>query len=512
MRKNILSAVSMVLLLVMILSSCSAAKKTNKADGALIGSQSENSDTQVINFDNPKVDAYVKDLAESYDFNGKTFTWCGNEGQAPEREEDTGDLRNDALYFRQREIEETFGVNWVNFWPPDLGTGNQGVYDHVMQDVLAGVGAYDLCYGTTIAIAQPLFIQNVLMDMSGFQCVDLTREWWTQGLMDFYSIGGSIYFLNGAIVTSNYEDTICIAFNKEIADEYNIEGLYDYVYNNEWTFDKMLEVSAVIPTNENGSGAYRFGNPNGIATLYAHGESLAKYDNMGYPYVESNLPVEIYNIAQKFVEVYSDETICAMSKGDYSGFRESEWCINKYGYESYNEMFAKDNFLFYFLTTGDAAWLRVYDVEFGILPVPKGDKNQKNYISCTETWGASNVFVPKSARDVEMSDVMLEVLAALGYKYIKPAYYDLILKSRSTYDYASKGMIDIVFSTKRYDIIDFLATGGNINMDSDFVRIVRGAIVENSSSFTSRYKMQAKMVNNNIERIKNMVKNDQNRN
>lgn len=108
-----------------------------------------------------------------------------------------------------------------------------------------------------------------------------------------------------------------------------------------------------------------------------------------------------------------------------------------------------------------------------------------------------------------MTDVMLEALASLGYKYIKPAYYDMILKSRSTYDYDSKGMIDIIFETKRYDIIDFVAIGGSINMDSDFVRIVRGAIDENASSFVSRYKMQAKTVNKNINRIRKMVERDQ---
>lgn len=508
MRIRFLSAVSLLIVFVMLMSSCSE-KVENVKPVETVPMTNTGTAEQLVTFDNPEVDRYIDDLADSYDFNGKTFTWCGNEGQAPVNEEETGDLRNDALYYRQREIEEHFGVDWVNFWPPDLGTGNQGVYDHVMQDVLAGVGAYDLCYGTTIAIAQPLFIQNVVMDVSDFQCLDLNREWWTQGLMDFYSIGGSLYFLNGAIVTSNYEDTYCIAFNKEIAHEYGVGNLYDLVYNNEWTFDKMFEVASVIPTNENGSGTFRFGDPNAIATLYAHGHSLAQYDEEGFPYVNENVSEEVYDLAVKFSRIYGDESICAMSKGDYGGFTEREWCENKYGYEDYSEMFAKDRFLFYFLTTGEAAWLRVYEVEFGILPIPKGDKSQKNYISSTGTWGASNVFVPKSAKDVEMSDVMLEALASLGYKYIKPAYYDMILKSRATYDYASKGMIDIIFETKRYDIIDFLATGGNINMDSDFVRIVRGAIDENASSFVSRYKLQAKIVNNNIKRIRKMVEKDQ---
>ena len=236
---------------------------------------------------------------------------------------------------------------------------------------------------------------------------------------------------------------------------------------------------------------------------------MTEYDEYGYPYVDESVSRGVYDLAEKFSQIYGDEAICASSKGDYGGFTEREWCINKYGYEDYSEMFAKGNFLFYFLTTGEAAWLRVYDVEFGILPIPKGDASQPNYISGTGTWGASNVFVPKSAKDIEMTDVMLEALASLGYKYIKPAYYDMILKSRSTYDYDSKGMIDIIFETKRYDIIDFVAIGGSINMDSDFVRIVRGAIDENASSFVSRYKMQAKTVNKNINRIRKMVERDQ---
>lgn len=462
-----------------------------------------------LTFENPEIDKYVNELSERGDFAGQTFTWCGNEGQAPEHEEETGDIRNDALYLRQRQIEETFGLVWNNFWPPDLGTGNQSVYDHVMQDVLAGTGAYDLVYGTTIAIAQPLFRQNALSDLSGYEHVDLTREWWTPNLMDIYSIHGSIYFLNGAIVTSNYEDTYCIAFNKDLAEIYSIGDLYSLVYDNEWTFDKMFEIASVIPENRNGSGIYRFGNPEGIATMYSHGLTISRFDENGTPYIDAAVPEELFDLAVKFSAIYGDESICATSLGDVKGFSESEWCINKYGYDDYNDMFADNRFLFYFLTTGDAAWLRVHEVRFGILPMPKGDASQENYISYTGTWGASNVFVPKSAKNTELSDLMLETMAALGYKYIKPAYYDKILKSRATYDYESEEMIDIVFETKVYDIIDFLAVGGNINMDSDFVRTIRGAIRESSGSFASRYKMQAKIVTNNIKVIIDMVERDQ---
>ena len=141
---------------------------------------------------------------------------------------------------------------------------------------------------------------------------------------------------------------------------------------------------------------------------------------------------------------------------------------------------------------------------FGILPMPKGDETQEDFISATDAWSSVNVFVPKTAKDKELTGLMIETLAALGRKYIKPAYYDKILKSRATYDYESQDMIDIIFETKIYDMIDFLAVGGNINQESDFVKTVRAAMQENDASLASKYRMQAKIVNRNID---NMLKN-----
>ncbi|MBR5447096.1 MAG: extracellular solute-binding protein [Clostridia bacterium] len=512
--KGIFRYAALLLATVMIMGSMASCDRQNdKDEDGATDEVSTSAETSVsaegfIDFDAPEIDEYVEDLASIYAKRGETFTWCGNEGQAPEVEEDTGDLRNDALYFRQRQLEETFELNWVNFRPTvAVDENNQAMFEYVLQDVLAGVGAYDACYGTTIAIAQPLFMHNALADLSEYNYVDLEREWWTPNLMDIYGIEGSIYFLNGAIVTSNYEDTFCIAFNKEIAEDYGIDGLYDLVYNNEWTFDKMFEVASVIPSNANKSGVYRFGNAEGMTTLYAHGYRVAKFDENGTPYIDESLPNELYELSEKFSVIYGDETISAICKGGKQG--HYEWVIDKYGYDDFNDMFADDQFLFYFLNTGEAADLRRHDVQFGILPIPKGSTSQENYISHTYMWGASNVFVPRSARNTELSDVMLECLAALGYKYIKPAYYDKILKTRATYDYESKGMIDIAFETKSYDIIDFLAVGGNINMESDLVRLIRGAIQEDNDAFASRYFLQAKIVSSNINMIINNIHKDQ---
>ncbi|MBR6808575.1 MAG: hypothetical protein IKM46_09420 [Clostridia bacterium] len=456
------------------------------------------------------VDKYINKLSEDWfdDCAGKTFTWCGNQWQYPEKEEETGDIRNDALYFRQREIEEKFGITWNNVVTVHDGiTENYSVYDYVMADVMSGNGAYNACYGTTIQVVQPLLVKNTLYDVSNYDIIDFDREWWPKHIEDNYSINGSMYFLNGPIVTTYYEDTYCFAFNKQIVLDYGIENLYDLVYNDEWTFDKMFEVASVIPQNENGAGAYRFGNPSGLAAMYAHGITLTSYDETGSPYIETAIPKELYDLSEKLCSIYADDSVSANIKYRWGTKRES--VEKKYGFENFNEMFERGDFLFYNLTTGDAAELRKYKVEFGILPMPKGDKNQENYISSTDNWGTVNVFVPKSNKDHEFTDLMIEVLAALGRKYIKPAYYDKLLKYRSMYDHDSRDMIDIIFESKIYDLVDFLAVEGGINQETDFVKVVIAGLQENNDSFTSRYMLQAKNVNRSIKSLLENIEKDQ---
>lgn len=503
-----LKIISSVLALVCIAPLFTACADNNKnKDTTPLESVTYEIDSELIT----GVDKYINDLADFWydEVAGKTFTWCGNQGQYPAREEETGDIQNDAIYHRQREIEEKFGVDWNNLVTQHNGiTANYSVYDYVMQDVLSGNGAFDACYGTTIQVVQPLLVKNTLYDMSNYEIIDYDREWWPKDIEDNYSINGSMYFLNGPIVTTYYEDTYCFAFNKQIVEDYNIGNLYDLVYNNEWTFDKLFEVAEVIPTNENGSGAYRFGNPSGLAAMYAHGITLTSFDEQGTPYIEPDVSKELYDLAVKFSGIYGDNSISANIKT--RAVTKHETVEQKYGRYSFNEMFDKGEFLFYNLTTGEAAELRRYDIVFGILPMPKGDKNQENYICSTDNWGTVNVFVPKSARDHQLTDLMIEVLAALGRKYIKPVYYDKILKSRTMYDFDSHGMIDIIFESKVYDLIDFLAVNGGIYQETDFVKVVIAAMQENPGSFVSKYKMQAKIANRSITEMLKTMSNEQN--
>ncbi len=507
--KRIIAILMLVALMATALASCNGGGQTETGTGTVSETQTPDVDPELAK-EIAEIDEYVDGLANTYNFEGKEFVYVGEGSQQPREMNETGNVESDALYYRVREIEEKFKIKWSHYKPEYVeGTGDTNpVFYAVNQEVLAGGDSYDLINASPISIGQPLLINNTLVDVSNFTVLDLNREWWTASLRDTYTIGGALYFLNGAITTTNFMDAYCILFNKEVIEDYGIDGneLYSLAKSGEWTFDKMIEIADTVPTNESNSGVYRYGDANGLAILYGNGGSLTKFDEDDVPYVDAQLPKEMSDLADKFSVLMGDDTISVNLKGFFrSEFEDLE---KKYGYESFYEMFEDGKILFMFGTTDTASTLRSREVEFGILPIPKGSVTQENYISYCDPWSYVNVSVPKCTKDLDTTDVIVEVMGALGAKYIKPAYYDKILKNRSTHDRDSKEMIDIIFETKVYDMMDVLGVGNSNSKTCDMVNAVNVAFEDTSEGFASRFMMQAWKTNANIEVILNNIEND----
>jgi hypothetical protein len=99
---------------------------------------------------------------------------------------------------------------------------------------------------------------------------------------------------------------------------------------------------------------------------------------------------------------------------------------------------------------------RAYDVEFGILPFPKYDEVQSEYLSLS--WNGF-IMIPQTA-DPELAGAVNEALAAESYRLTVPAYYDILLNSKVARDVESTEMIDIIHKGAVYD---FALNFGNWN-------------------------------------------------
>ena len=92
-------------------------------------------------------------------------------------------------------------------------------------------------------------------------------------------------------------------------------------------------------------------------------------------------------------------------------------------------------------------------------------------------------------------------MAALGYKHFKPVFYDTILKGRTVKDFDSKEMIDIIFNTKRFDLLPILDKGANMNSFGEMIDLYRISVEESAETLTSKYFLKSKIVNSNITSI-----------
>ena len=488
MNKRIVSTVLVLLITVPLLFGCKSTGRSRRG-----GEYNTNGD---------EISEYVKTLADGSDFEGVTFTFIGKDDDKysnyPVKDEETGEISSDALYYRQRDLEDVFGI----VWDPVKTVDGDETGDKVINEVSAGGDSYDLAHGSILTVGQFLLNAGVIRSTDELTKVDLSKEWWIDGLENSYSIGGRLFFLTGPIVTNNYLDSACVLFNKDVTEAYGIADadLYDSVREGKWTIDRMFEVASAIPENTggvSGNGVWRYQQPNGVNFLFSSGFGITRFDEDGYPFVAEKLPEEWSDLADKICPAFSDD-----AQTIFVNLMRGERDEVKYGTDDLDDFFVGDRVLFKFTVSLGAINLRAYDVTFGILPQPKLDENQKDYRTFASVGYDSAVYMPKSLKNLDLTDTITEAMGALGEKYVKSAYYEKLLKGQSVFDSESMDMLDVIFSTKVYDMAS-LFDNGSMNGFGDFLLTVESGLVYDSSTFASSYAGMSRVAN---AMAKNLVK------
>lgn len=474
MKTKFLALFLACIMIILCLAACS--DKKTLADGE--GSSTNNGGVDEY----AEINEYVASLKKDFPFNGDTFSIVGKIGDHCEDEEVTGNLENDALYNRMREIEDVFGITYMY----DICTGENHesspsleVMDKVETDVMSGLGTYDLAHSNIMVGGQVMLGNSLLQPVEGFAALDLSRSWWINDIENQFGIGGHLYFLTGKIVKDHYSDPACILFNKKLADNYNLEDLYELVKAGEWTFDKMIEVSSVIPAN---SGTYRLGLGNyecGLSLYFGAEFSLSDVDEEG----NITLPV---NLGNDNID-YIDKVAAAIDDNN-------TYFVDKRVENAEAPSFEEGEVLFSSDSMGGVSYYREKDIEFGILPIPKRDTAQKNYISYSHAMAVCSYTISKVAKDPEKSAVIAEAMAALSEKYLEPAYYEKALKGRGTYDTESRDMLDLIYRTKK---VDYAATyqWGNV------WELIDDAITGVKDSYVGSYTSSARFGNLKVKQL-----------
>ena len=101
--------------------------------------------------------------------------------------------------------------------------------------------------------------------------------------------------------------------------------------------------------------------------------------------------------------------------------------------------------------------------EFGILPMPKTFAEQDSYYHTVSAGNSSYMTIPYGVPGVEDLGLVVEALAMKSQEMVTPEFYEMQLKGRDTRDDESADMLDIIFSTRSFDLAPIFNWGNIMN-------------------------------------------------
>ena len=348
-------------------------------------------------------------------------------------EEPQEDIVDNAIYERNKAVEDRFGVN-ISIHESE----NNNYETSALNSILAGDDAYDIIF-THSRAAFTYAVQGACVNFNDVKSLHLDKPWWSQDITDSCNINGRLFVLDGDISTSSLEAAMCMYFNKRIFDELGYDYPYELVDDGEWTFDEFAYYAKKGGADLDGDGVmnkdvdqFGFGG-NGawhapINILYTGGQKI--YDKTD----DGLLEISLYS--NKTVDIYDE----------YFALMENEACEQILGISH----FKQGRIMMTAGSLGDAKSLRAMDDEFGIMPYPKFDE-EDDYATVTNG-GAPLLIMPITVSDIERTGAITEALCAYGSKLVIPAFYDKALKTKYARDDDSERMMDIVKDSIVFDL------------------------------------------------------------
>ena len=393
----------------------------------------------------------------------------------------TGELLNDAIYERNERVTERFGVVFSESTYSDQNLP--------VTNVQSGDNTFSLM-NVRCTAADTMGQKALCHDMSSLEYVDLSKPYWDAELTKMINVGDRMFTAIGASNMTAIDFMTVMLFNKTLAEQYQIENLYDAVREDRWTFDLFGTYAAQVTADLNGDGTYDGNDQWGAlgSNIFLHCSLIPaaqawyiKKDADNMPVFEMGSDEHFTNVFEKIFNVLHDN---------------NAWYINP---ETANDqpnntvMFRNGQGLFMGSQTFYIESMRDMEYDFGILPFPKYTEAQDEYYSRLCFYDAA--VIPVTVPDLECSSIILEALSCDSYNNVVPAYKEEVLKSKFVRDEDSSQMMDIVLQHRVVDM------GDTIFCESIRNGFVNPLFSSNSRDLASKVQTNSKMLQKLIEKM-----------
>lgn len=393
-------------------------------------------------------------------------------------EEITGDAVNDAIYDRTQKIEEFLNIDITDFSMDYIDK----ILPELNKTVMAGLDVYDLALLHCATSLGNYVNDGLVIDWNNISNIDMGKSYWNQSVKSNMQLNGILPFASNDFIIP---DVNSIFFNNRLAEENNIGNIYDTVFDGKWTWDKFYEMASTASRDIDGDGIFtdqdqygfvgEIGWQFGSITTSA-GQYVVKTDSEGTPQLAINTESMI-TLVEKIDKLINTADI------SYTWKYSMSYDPNAGGIPPVS--FDSGRALFYLVPLSLAKNFRETDADFGIVPLPKLDEVQKDYI--TLNWSGF-MCVPLSASDPSFTGSVVELLAYYNKEIVMPAFYDILLGQKISRDEDSVLMLDIIFKGNVYDL------GVNLGI----YNILTDIVSSQNAEFTSYYAKNEKAFNKTI--------------
>ena len=396
-------------------------------------------------------------------------------------ESENGDAINDAVYQRNRVLEELYNIKIVE-------SPIQNPADNMQKLIIAGDDSIDVFMDGLNALTK-LTTGNMLYDYNEIPEIQLDQHWWDQQMRTELSVNGKCFFATGDISVMDNEATWCILFNKKMIEDYDLDDPYMLVREGVWTFDKMYEMAKAVAADVDGdgkmTGADQFGFLTEVYNVYA---LWVGGDNMIIEKDANDLPVSsMYNersatVYDKVLEMQFDTSVSAIAGSAVFP-----------AYSDMNVCFTEGRGLFDYGAMALVSDFRESETDFGILPSPKLDMTQERYCNTFSPYNLMAYAIPATASDISRVGTIMEAMAQVSEHILTPAYMDVSLVGKFIRDNESEEMIELVLATRSYDL-------GAIYQWGNSFSIFNGAAKTKAGTFASQVEKNKKSLDNAIQK------------
>ncbi|MBE6632749.1 MAG: hypothetical protein E7620_00235 [Ruminococcaceae bacterium] len=368
----------------------------------------------------------------------------------------TGDKVGDLIYKRNMAVEERLDITIQNKLSDTTRFGEYAQELNVFGN--SQTSEFDFIYTMGNSAIASGVEYLFFSDVSQYEYLSLEEPWWKRDAMEAQSYNGKyLLYLCGDITLTTYTKAGAFYVNSdEYAKRYEegLDGLYDLVIAGGWTMEVLAEKAAESYSDLNGDGldlredfiGFAIGNPVRVkAVEYGFDVRRWSRDDNGYVIVDVDL-----ERASKAVDAMIE--LLFENPGVY--YEPADYLVPSVSFVNGNILFYEGQ-----LKAISQEPMRNMEENFGILPSPKLDLSQKDYLSEIQE-SSTFVVIPTTCRDTEFTSIVIEALCAQSYRTVTLPFLEEALKLQYVRESRAGQVIDIILRTAVKDYFGLYNPGG----------------------------------------------------